>query len=43
MTKSINLLSMDLEVLFTQYSIDEIEKLSQGLKHDIDHKREELR
>ena len=43
MTKSGILLDMDLETLFTNNTIDEIEKLSQGLKHDIDQKREELR
>ena len=36
-------LNTDLEVLFANQTIDEIEKLSQGLKHDIDQKREELR
>jgi hypothetical protein len=36
-------LNTDLEALFANHTIDEIEKLSQGLKHDIDQKREELR
>ena len=43
MTKTGMLFNTDLETLFTNHTIDEIEKLSQGLKHDIDQKREELR
>ena len=42
MTKT-GMFNTDLDSLFTTHTIDEIEKLSQGLKHDIDQKREELR
>ena len=42
MTKT-GMFNTDLETVFTSNSIEEIEKLSQGLKHDIDQKREELR
>ena len=42
MTKA-GMFNTDLEMVFTSNSIEEIEKLSQGLKHDIDQKREELR
>ena len=43
MDKPGKLFDTDLDVLFNNHTIDEIEKLSQGLKHDIDQKREELR
>ena len=42
MTKT-GMFNTDLETVVTSNSIEEIEKLSQGLKHDIDQKREELR
>ena len=43
MTKTGMLFNTDLESLFTTHTINEIENLSQGLKHDIDQKRDELR